>query len=87
MEKQYYPVYTIDICFESYATDYIWVGAEDTQHLLEWLFSKESGYKFNKAQKKEIKDSLKGEWSRARKLKHVWTDTPYKVLESFGYYE
>lgn len=79
MEKMY-QVYSIDTCFEQYAIDYILVGAEDEDDLIAHL-NESVGYK--KRREKIIKEK---EW-RIKKVEHLFTDTPYVVLDSYGYIE
>ena len=83
-----YNVFSVDICFHEYEADYIIIGAESKEDLKNhWNeICKENGLKFKKS---EIKEIFKDEeyWSRVEKIDHLFTDTPYVRLTSFGYIE
>jgi hypothetical protein len=38
MEKEFYPVYSVNVCFEDYEMYYVLVGAESEEDLIEHIF-------------------------------------------------
>lgn len=79
MEKLY-QVYSVDFCFEDYAIDYRLIGAEDVDDVIAHL----RPFVTYKKELKKIEEEK--EW-RIRKVEHLYTDTPYKILDSYGYIE
>lgn len=77
MEKELYPVFSVDVCFASCAMDYKLIGAKSREDLIEnfdWADDQEMGH-------------MKGEDYRIKQIKGLYTDTPYKVLDTYTYYE
>lgn len=79
MEKKY-QVYSVDFCFEDYAIDYRLIGAEDVDDLIAHLLP----FVTYKRELKKIENER--EW-RIKKIDHLYTDTPYMILDSYGYCE
>ena len=79
MEKMY-QVYSVDTCFTEYAMEYQLIGAESVDDLIAHL----GDFIQYKKDRKRIENER--EW-RIREIPHLYTDVPYKGLDSFGYYE
>ena len=79
MEKMY-KVYSVDTCFDSYAIDYILVGAEDEEDLISHL---DKVVEDKKKCKRIIKEK---EW-RIKEIERLFTDRPHEVLACYGYIE
>ena len=73
-----YKVFTVNICFSSYAMNEILVGAKDKEDLILHLkdFVEEEYIK-------RIKDD---DW-RIREVPNLFTDEPYSIIDRFMYYE
>lgn len=89
MEKELYPVFSVDVCFAPHAIDWIFVGAKSKKDLIDnfdWddgvidIF--EEYFTF-----KEAMDHMKGEDFRIKQIEGLYTDTPYKILDRYSYYE
>ncbi len=89
MKKKLYPVFRVDVCFSSYAIDYKLIGAKSREDLIEnfdWADANidifDEAFTF-----KEAMDHMKGEDFRIKQIEGLYTDTPYKTLTTFAYYE
>lgn len=89
MEKELYPVFCVDVCFASCAMDYKLIGAKSREDLIEnfdWADGNidifEESFTFEEAM-----DHMKGEDFRIKQIEGLYTDTPYKILDSYSYYE
>ena len=89
MEKELYPVFSVDVCFASYAMDYKLIGAKSRKDLIEnfdWadgnidIFDKAFTFK-------EAMDHMKGEDFRIKQIPGLYTDKPYEILDTYAYYE
>ena len=89
MEKELYPVFQVDVCFVPYAIDYKLIGAKSREDLIknfDWdygiidIFDETFTFK-------EAMDHMNGDDFRIKKIEGLYTDTPYKVLTEFAYYE
>lgn len=78
--KKYYPVFSIDICFDSYASNEILVGAESKKDLINHL---NDFIKLKKHVKQIIKDN---EW-RIKEIPNLFTNKIYSILDSYAYFE
>ena len=84
-----YKVFEIDTCFSSYAMDYRLVGAKDKEDLKSHL----EDILGEMCTKKEIEDIIssdiedEGSYTRIKEMNGLFTDEPYKILTSYGYYE
>ena len=87
MEKNFYPVFSVDVCFTSYAMEYKLIGAKDKEDLLEnfdfkpWLTDYSGGTELQ-----QQLDAIKNAEYRIKQIEGLYTDTPYKVLDSYAYY-
>lgn len=90
MEKELYPVFSVDVCFASYAIDWILVGAKSKKDLidnLDWndgvieIF--ETFGSFDDA----MRQIEEGDYHRIKQIEGLYTDTPYKILDRCSYYE
>ena len=89
MEKELYPVFRVDVCFASYAMNYKLIGAKSREDLIEnfdWADGNidifEESFTF-----KEAMNHMNGEDFRIKQIEGLYTDTPYKILDSYSYYE
>lgn len=82
-----YPVFRIDICFSSYATDYILVGAKDKDDLIKHLKDVISDNDLYGGSIDDIISSEKSRFKRIDEIKHMLTDIPYTIIDSYSYYE
>lgn len=89
MEKELYPVFRVNVCFTSYAMDYKLIGAKSRKDLIEnfdWADGNidifDETFTFEEAM-----DDMNGEDFRIEQIEGLYTDTPYKVLDSYSYYE
>lgn len=85
--KEYYKVWKVDVCFDSYASDIILVGADNENEVIENLENICRDRKFTKHQIKEFQDSLSGNWPRVKEIPNLWTDKKLCLLEEWGYIE
>lgn len=79
-------VWRVDVCFEQWAVDEAFVGADSEEEIimnLDTIFSR----KFKKKEIKEIRDSLEGYWPRIKEIPNLYTDKPLVVLDQWGYRE
>ena len=79
MEKTYYKLYRIDVCASPYAIDYKLVGAESLEDLhSHWaeIFREENF----------VEEYMKNE-DRITEITDAFTTTPYKIIDSYSYYE
>lgn len=79
MEKMY-QVYSVDTYFDSYGITYELVGAESKEDLIAHLGD------FIQYKKDRKRIESESEW-RIKEIPHMFTDVPYEVIDSFGYYE
>ena len=79
MEKKY-KVYSIDTCFDEYAIEFKLVGAESVDDLLSHL---DTVVEYKRQVKKIVRDK---DW-RISEIPHLYTDTPYVVLDCYAYCE
>lgn len=86
--KNMYKVYRIDICFTCYARNYILVGGNSKADVIEHLeeIVENSGNDIDYLYE-EIDSLLNIGIGRVEKVKNLYTDKPYIVLENFAYYE
>ena len=89
MENKLYPVFCVDVCFTSYAMDYKLIGANSREALIknfDWADGNidifDEAFTFEEAM-----DHIKVEDLRIQQIKGLYTDVPYKVLDSYSYYE
>lgn len=78
-----YPVFRVDICFASYAMDYRYIGAKDREDLvlhLKGIFEEDDVVL---GHLREIEE----EDYRIEAVPDLYTDKPYKILDTFAYYE
>ena len=85
MEKKFYPVFSVDICFTGYAMHYVLIGAESVEdliaHIHDILTDNDLDYGTVSV------DELACETSRFEEVKNMYTDKPYIVLDRYSYYE
>lgn len=85
MEKKFYPVFSVDICFTGYAMHYVLIGAESVEdliaHIHDILTDNDLDYGTGSI------DELAYETSRFEEVKNMYTDKPYVVLDRYSYYE
>ena len=85
MEKKFYPVFSVDICFTGYAMHYVLIGAESVEdliaHIHDILTDNDLAYGTGSI------DELAYETSRFEEVKNMYTDKPYVVLDRYSYYE
>lgn len=79
-EKKFYPVFAVNVCVDSFAIDYMLVGAEDESDLIKSL----KPLVRNKSDVKKI--SKERDW-RVTRIPNLFTDNPHTVLERYAYYE
>lgn len=82
METKYYPIFRVNIAFESYSIDYIFIGAESKEELIS-RFDWQSVLETNGQARKFKEDA---DW-RIEVVPHMFTDFPYQVLDHIAYYE
>ena len=85
--KQFYKVWEVDICFDSYASEVILVGADSEEEIIKNLRNICNNRRFTKDQIKEFKDSLSSGWPRIKEIPNLWTDKKLYLLETWGYLE
>lgn len=79
-------VWRVDICFEPWAAEEAFVGADSEEEIimnLDTIFSR----KFKKKEIKEIRNSLGEYWPRIKEVPNLYTDKPLVVLDQWGYRE
>ena len=85
MEKKFYPVFSVDICFTGYAMHYVLIGAESVEdliaHIHDILTDNDLAYGTGSI------DELVSETSRFEEVKNMYTNKPYVVLDRYSYYE
>lgn len=81
-----YPVFIVDVCFDPYGTDEKLIGAESREDLLSKLDKVNILNEYEEDLPKIIKHLKEDEW-RIKEHKHLFTDKPYVLLETFAYYE
>ena len=79
-EKKYYPVFTVNVYFGEWGMEYILVGAEDEEDLINHLKSFVD-------YKRDAKKIAKEKDTRIIKVQNMFTDKPYKVLDRYAYFE
>ena len=84
MDKKMYKVFVVDVCFDSYATDDVIVGAEGVDDLIQHIPVIFDDYSFTDDNKETFLKQLQ---HRIAVIEHLYTDTPYQILTSFAYYE
>lgn len=82
METKYYPVFRVDAAFEEYSINYKYIGAESKEELIN-RFDWKSVLNTNGRIRQFKRDA---DW-RIEVIPHIFTDFPYKVLETTAYYE
>lgn len=88
MEKELYPVFCVDVCFASYAMDYKLIGAKSREDLIENFDWADGNIDiFDEFTFEEAMGHMKVEDFRIKQIEGLYTDTPYKVLDSYSYYE
>ena len=84
VERKFYPVFRIDICFTGYAMHYILIGAESVNdliaHIHDILNDDDLDYGGSI-------DYLASDTSRFEEVRNMYTDKPYVILDSYSYYE
>ena len=78
-EKKVFPVFSVNVCFDSWAMDQILVGAESIDDLVINLNSI-----VHKDDAKKIKKERA--W-RIVKIPSLYTDCPYVILDRYSYFE
>ena len=78
-EKKYYPVFSVDVCFESCAMEVMLVGAENKSDLVKHLKPLMHKDDFKKVSKERA-------W-RITLIPSLFTDKPYEALDRYSYYE
>ena len=79
-EKKVFPVFSVDVCFDSWAMDQVLVGAESEEDLFKNLKP------IVRYKKDRIKISKERDW-RITKVPNLYTDKPYTVLDRYAYFE
>lgn len=79
-EKKVFPVFSVDVCFDSYAMDQVLVGAESVDDLIKNL-------KPIVRYKREVNKISKERETRIVKIPNLYTDKPYTVLDRYAYFE
>ncbi len=89
MEKELYPVFRVDICFEAYAMEDKLIGAKSREDLIENFDFKSCLHdRFDSEDLQEHLFLLKNNKEyRIAQIKGLYTDKPYEVLDTFAYYE
>lgn len=88
MDKELYPVFRVDICFEPYSIDDVLIGAKSREDLLEnFDFKKYLQGTYTSEELLQYIAVLKEFENRIELVKDLYTDRPYEVLETFMYYE
>ena len=82
-EKKYYPVFSVDVCFDAYAMNEILVAAESRDDLIAHLVCMEFLNYISAEDKKRLVDDY---W-RINKVPNLFSDKPYMKLEEYAYYE
>lgn len=83
-KKKMYPVFRVDVCFTGYALEYKLIGAESKDDLIAHISDifTDDDIDCNGSVKRLVSDT-----SRFEEVKGLYTDTPYKVLDTYAYYE
>lgn len=84
-DKELYQIFEVDTCTQSYAMEYTLIGAVDLDDLIKHLpdILKEMGKSYN--ERRQMMKDFK-EWP-PKEIGGAYTDTPYKALSCYGYYE
>ena len=84
-DKELYPIFEVDVCIQSYATDYALIGAADLedlfQHLMPILKELNIPYQERRNLMKDYRT-----WN-PKQIEGAYTDRPYEILSRFSYYE
>ena len=72
--KEFYPVFSVNICLSEYAMNEVLFGAKDREDLIA---------NFDMLSEEIMRTD---EW-RIKEIEGLYTDKPYTVLDSFVYYE
>ena len=90
-EKKYYQVFSVDMSFDPWSMNYVLIGGESeddvASHLKEiYSFIGHKGKRvyFNQ---KYVKRVIKEKTNRIVPINDLFTTAPYKLLDTFGYYE
>lgn len=89
--KKMYQVFEVDVCFTSYAIDYVLIGAKDKDDLLahidDW-FDDEKFFSLHAGDDTEtLMHLIKTDEYRVKAVDNLYTDVPYTVLNEFSYWE
>ena len=87
MDKELYPVFRVDICFEPYSIDDVLIGAKSQEDLLENFDFKKCLQGVSEEELQLRIAILKRFENRIELVKDLYTDRPYEVLETFRYHE
>ena len=89
--KEYYPIFVVDISTSPYSIDVVLIGAKDERDCYNHLKQALSNSNIDKEQVKtaliRYKDKKAGYMDPIKKIEGAHTDTPYTVLYNFSYYE
>ena len=85
--KKFYPVFSVDVCFASYAIEYKLIGAKNVKDLRQHIKAIVSDYGLSEEELSVLETGGKRDAYRIVKMKNVYTDKPYQILDSFSYYE
>ena len=86
-DKKLYPVFRVDVCFTSYAMEYKLIGAKNVKDLRQHIKAILSDAGIINEEELSVLETGKRDSFRFVKMKNVYTDKPYKILDSFAYYE
>lgn len=85
--KKFYPVFSVDVCFTPYAMEYKLIGAKNVKDLRQHIKAILSDDGIINEEELSVLETGKRDSFRIVKMKNVYTDKPYKILDSFTYYE
>lgn len=89
--KNKYQVFEVDVCFTSYAIDYVLMGAKDKDDLLahidDWYDEEFLNFTSHIEDAETLAHLIKIDEHRVKAVDNLYTDVPYTVLNRFSYYE
>ena len=87
-EKKVFPVFCVDICFQSYAMDLILVGAESEDDLIKNLrhILSECYLDNDLDSDRFIEEIIESDY-RIQKKANLYTDKPYEILDRVVFIE